>query len=253
MRHVLGAIRWGVISAINQRGFVLRDAEPTVSFTFDDFPRSALLVGGAILKSYGACATYYASMGLMNQVNDMGQHFFAEDLQALLRAGHELGSHTFSHLSCRAVSLPDFQADVTRGRQAVVQATGIRDAHHFSYPYGHVTIRGKQRVGVGASSCRGIVPGVNESPVDLNLLRANRLYSRSFDMNFIDQLFDANDRSRGWLIFYTHDVSERPSGFGCKPRELESVVELAVKRRNRILPVGQVISGASGHRMELML
>jgi peptidoglycan/xylan/chitin deacetylase (PgdA/CDA1 family) len=242
IRHALGTIRWRTISAISRREFALPAAGPTVSFTFDDFPRSALTVGGAILKSCGACGTYYAALGLMNKINDLGQQFCTEDLQTLLRAGHELGSHTLSHISCRSVSLPDFLADARKGKQAVEQITGIRDAHHFSYPYGHATLRAKQRIGASVSSCRGIVPGINESPVDLNLLRANRLYSWSFDLDSIDQLLKANERCRGWLIFYTHDISETPSPFGCKPGEFESAVKLAVTRRARIVPVGKAIS-----------
>jgi peptidoglycan/xylan/chitin deacetylase (PgdA/CDA1 family) len=114
IRGALGAIRWQAISFRGRRAFRSQDSEPTVSFTFDDFPRSALHVGGAILKSYGACGTYYAAMGLMDKVNRLGEHFSAGDLKQLLVDGHELGSHTFSHLSARAADVPDFDADVRK-------------------------------------------------------------------------------------------------------------------------------------------
>jgi hypothetical protein len=81
--------------------------------------------------------------------------------------------------------------------------------------------------------------------VDLNLLRANSLYSSSFDLDSIDRLIKENGRRRGWLIFYTHDISEQPSAFGCRPGEFESVVKLAVKTRARIMPVGQAVLGAA--------
>jgi peptidoglycan/xylan/chitin deacetylase (PgdA/CDA1 family) len=243
IRDVLGAMRWATISTISRREFTLPSSGPIVSFTFDDFPRSALTVGGAILKTCGAYGTYYAALGLMNTINDLGQHFLAEDLQTLVNAGHELGSHTLNHLSCRTVSLPKFQADTTKGKQAVEQITGIRDSHHFSYPYGHATLWAKPRIGTSVSSCRGIVPGINESPVDLNLLRANSLYSRSFDLDSIARLLKANTRCRGWLIFYTHDISENPSPFGCKPNEFESAIKIAVKSGARVVPVGKAIAG----------
>ena len=35
-----------------------------VSFTFDDFPRSAWSNGGAVLEEYDVRGTYYAAMGL---------------------------------------------------------------------------------------------------------------------------------------------------------------------------------------------
>ena len=34
-----------------------KSASALVSFTFDDFPRSAWTVGGPILKQHGVCAT----------------------------------------------------------------------------------------------------------------------------------------------------------------------------------------------------
>jgi peptidoglycan/xylan/chitin deacetylase (PgdA/CDA1 family) len=242
VRQFLGSIRWGAISAVSRREVHVHG--PIVSFTFDDFPQSALHLGGAILKKYGASGTFYASVGLMDTVNGLGLHFSADDLQSLLRDGHELGSHTFSHLSCRSTSLRSFEANAIRGKEAVERVTGTRDAHQFSYPYGHVTLLAKKKIGAGVSSCRGIVPGINKSPVDLNLLRANRLYSWSFDLGSIDQLLRANEQNRGWVIFYTHDISDNPSRFGCRPSEFESVVKLTVETRASILSVGQAISSS---------
>jgi peptidoglycan/xylan/chitin deacetylase (PgdA/CDA1 family) len=244
VRHFLGRIRAAAISGVCRRDFRLPEAVPTVSFSFDDFPQSALHVGGSILKSYGACGTFYAAMGLMGQVNALGQQFCAADLQNLLQDGHELGSHTFGHLSCRSASLNGFEADVLKGKSAVEQETGGGYPHQFSYPFGHVTLRAKKRIGGWVSSCRGIVPGINESPVDLNLLRANSLYSRCPDPARIEMLLELNERRRGWLIFYTHDVSDSPSPFGCTPGEFESVVRLAVKRRAKVLPIGQALLSA---------
>ena len=197
------------------------------------------------MKNYGVCGTYYAAMGLMDQVNGLGRQFSAEDLAILLRDGHELGSHTFDHLSCRSSSFRDFQANVMKGMKAVDHLTGEGLPHQFSYPSGHVTFQAKRRIGAHFSSCRGIISGINESPVDLNLLRANSLYSCCFDLDVIDRLFETNEKCKGWLIFYTHDISENPSSFGCKPGEFESVVKLAVKRQVAILPVGQAILGAT--------
>ncbi len=245
MPYFLKRIRWRALDAFNRRDFNLNGAGPIVSFTFDDFPQSALHIGGCILNSYGACGTYYASMGLMNQVNDLGRHFSAVDLEDLIRDGHELGCHTFDHLSCRTSSFLDFQANVVKGMKAVDQLMGGGMLHQFSYPYGDATFQAKRRIGENFSSCRGIIPGINESPVDLNLLRANYIYSYCFDIDAIDRLFEANQRCKGWLIFYTHDISETPSSFGCKPGEFESVVKLAVRKKNTILPVGQVLLGAS--------
>jgi peptidoglycan/xylan/chitin deacetylase (PgdA/CDA1 family) len=202
-------------------------------------------VGGDILKSYGVRGTYYAAMGLMGTSSPkMGPYFGAGELETLLEGGHELGSHTFSHLSCRAVVLSDFEADVMKGKEAVERISGAAASHPFSYPYGHARWRAKGVIGARLASCRGIFPGINTSPVDLNLLRANSLYSWSFGLEAVRRLIEQNSEQRGWLIFYTHDLSDRPSDFGCTPAQFESVVKLAAGAA-RVLPVGQVAGNPS--------
>ncbi len=62
-----------------------------------------------------------------------------------------------------------------KGRAAVEEMTPQSTAN-FAYPYGHVTLQTKRGLGPGLSSSRGIFPGLNGPEVDLNLLRANRLY-----------------------------------------------------------------------------
>ena len=231
--------------AVHRREVSLSDSTPIVSFTFDDFPRSAVQVGGAILKSYGVRGTYYAAMGLMDHVNALGQHFSAADIETVLRDGHELGSHTFSHVSCRALTLGQFEQEADRGKGTVERVSGPGLAHHFSYPYGHVTHRAKPRIGSMMSSCRGIIPGVNASPLDLNLLRANSLYSKGFDPGTIDRLIRLNVEKAGWLIFYTHDISNSPSAYGCTAAEFESVVRLATKGGGLVLPVREAVCRAN--------
>ena len=53
----------------------MRNAQPLISFTFDDFPRSALTVGGEILERHGARGTYYASLGVMGKYEAAGLMF----------------------------------------------------------------------------------------------------------------------------------------------------------------------------------
>src|SRR5438046_156889 len=75
-----------------RRPFAINGEGPLISFSFDDFPRSALYVGGAILQRFGLTGTYYASLGLMGQQSPTGTMFLLEDLKTLLDQGHELRS-----------------------------------------------------------------------------------------------------------------------------------------------------------------
>jgi len=243
LRSELGKARQRLLCTVHFRPMALANQGPVVSFCFDDFPRTAYAVGGAILTTFGARGTYYAAPGLMNTQNELGDQFTQEDLDSLLADGHELGCHTFSHVSCRGLPLRTFEHDVQKGRNAIREMTG-RDPVNFAYPFGHVTVAAKQRIGIYMGSCRGIYAGVNGPTADLNLLRANSLYGDIDRLREIESLFAENTQRQGWLIFYTHDVRREPSRFGCTPALLESTASYAVKQGYRIVPVEQVIAGA---------
>src|SRR5262249_50236482 len=81
----------------SRRPIDIKTDHPIISFTFDDFPQSALQTGGAILKKSGAVGTYYAAFGLMAKTAPTGFIFTAADLAELQKQGHELGCHTFAH------------------------------------------------------------------------------------------------------------------------------------------------------------
>src|ERR1700730_7651334 len=89
----------------------MHNSQPIVSFTFDDFPRSALLTGGRILAKRGWEGTFYTSFGLMEKVAPTGQIFSLKDLEFLGR--HELGCHTFDHCDAWETPSADFDEAIT--------------------------------------------------------------------------------------------------------------------------------------------
>ena len=238
----LGFLRRQVISRFFSRRVPLVDRGPFVSFCFDDFPRTALTTGGRILKNLGVAGSYYVAAGLMNKVNDLGEQFHREDLDAALSDGHELASHTFSHISCRSVSASTFLEDVQKGRLALEQLTGKPDSGNFAFPFGDFTLNAKRLVGADAVSCRSTWKGFNGPDVDLNLLRANSLYGGREECALVRKLILDNERKKSWLIFYSHDVQDTPSRFGCAPALLEFAVSCALQIRTCILTVAEVVA-----------
>lgn len=250
IRSTISALRHRVIAAAHQRTAEWGARGPVVSFTFDDFPRTALLSGGAILQAHGLRGTYYTAMGMMNTVNHLGDQFRPEDLDALLRDGHELASHTFHHVSARRISAAKFREDTNEGQRAIRKLTGQSGSTSFAYPYGQVTVAVKKAIGADVSCARGIWAGVNGPVVDLNLLRANSLYGDLSHLAAARNLILENERQRGWLIFYTHDVQATPSPYGCTPELLDAVVQFAAQGDARILTVADVVSELTAGRRD---
>jgi len=247
VRSQLGDVRRTFLAGLYRRTVSLATNGPIITFSFDDFPRTALTAGAPILEEFGARATYYVAMSLVNSTNDLGQQFRPDDLSAALDRGHELASHTFSHLSARQVSYDVFKDDVERGEWAIRQKTGALVPGNFAFPYGDVTLIAKNKLGPKFMSCRGTFGGLNGPDIDLNLLRANRLYG---DLDCVDaakRLILENAEKRHWLIFYSHDVANRPSPFGCTPRLLERVCSFAATHGARFMTVAQVMEDLGQH------
>jgi peptidoglycan/xylan/chitin deacetylase (PgdA/CDA1 family) len=257
LRSLAGTARRGVLSKLYRKPVPLRDCGPIVSFTFDDFPRTALTVGGPILERYGARGTYYTAMGLMNMdltktgpmktSSEVGDQFRREDLETLLEHGHELASHTFTHISSRSVSRATFCQDVSKGIDALKKSTG-EVAANFAYPFGDVALTSKRALQPGArnnpgvTSARGIIPGLNGPEIDLSLLRANSLYGDVDRASRAEELIAENMIRKTWLIFYTHDVSPNPSPYGCTPELLEAAISCAARSASRILTVREALA-----------
>jgi peptidoglycan/xylan/chitin deacetylase (PgdA/CDA1 family) len=244
MRQTASAMRRQILTAVHRRPKPLPVGGPLYSFTFDDFPRTALTIGGRVLKLYGAHGTYYTAPALMGKTTEVGEQFGRGDLDELVQEGHELASHTYSHISCRLMPATRYREEVRRGQASIGSLTGLQGPHSFAFPFGDVTMRCKAAVGQIVSSARSVWDGVNAPTVDLNLLLANRLYGGDEAKPRVRALIQENEERGGWLIFVTHDVQSTPSRYGCKPDLLEYAVWLA-SRRGTIRTVTEVTSAIS--------
>jgi peptidoglycan/xylan/chitin deacetylase (PgdA/CDA1 family) len=220
-----------------RRPFEIRAWPPVISFTFDDFPRSALHQGGEILRRYGLAGTYYVSLGLLDTETPSGLACGREDLRRLLEDGHELGCHTFDHCDAWATSPDAFESSIIENAAALRQMIPRATFRTFSYPMSPPRPSIKQRTAAQFSCCRGGGQTFNAGTIDLNYLRAYFLEKAKGNPKAVELAIDANRRHLGWLILATHDVCDDPSPFGCTPAFFEEIVKYAVASGARILPV----------------
>ena len=250
-----------------KRQLVVNTRVPLVSFTFDDFPRSAFLEAGSILSRHGARGTYYASLGLMGKQSPMGTMFEAGDLKELLDLGHELGCHTFGH--CHSLNTPPsiYGRAIVENQKALSELLPGTKLQTFAYPYSAPAVAVKRVASRHFLCCRGgglragrYFPRAggqtfNSGVTDLNLLCAFFLEQSRENPEAVKRLIDQNAQARGWLVFATHDVCERPSRFGCTPDFFEQVVQWSLESGARLLPVVEALEElkASHPKQEGML
>lgn len=212
-----------------------------VTFTFDDYPRSALENGGAVLEGEGVRGTFYGSLGLASTEAPTGPIGSVEELVSCTQHGHELGCHTFAHLRCSTTPTELFMADIKRNATTCAAAASVM-MRNFAYPFGSMKLSSKSAIMTIYDSARANVWGVNRHTIDLGFLLAVPIYSflgKRVWQRFLDDI----QRTPGWLIFYTHDVAMGPTRFGCTPADLLQVVKAAKSAGADILTINEALSG----------
>ena len=224
-----------------QRPFALPPGPPIISFTFDDFPRSALLAAGTVLEASGAAGTYFCCHGLMGQTTPTGEIFRADDLPYFLSHGHELGCHTFHHYPAWDTDPSTYELSVADNASALAPFARPRMLQTHSYPISYPRPGTKRRLGRRFRGCRGGGQTYNHGSIDLNYLNSFFLEQSHDDIGAIERIIATNAEAGGWLVFSTHDVCESPTQFGCTPAFFEEVVNKSVRSGARILAMSAAL------------
>ena len=255
-RKLIGFTQRRLARHLAKRCQVLQPGRAVISFSFDDFPRSALAIGGDILRRHGVVGTYYVSLGLAGTQQPTGTMFQREDLSQLIRDGHELGCHTFSHCDAWQTRPADFEAAIVKNREAlqvllstVEFETLFAEFKTLSYPINSPRPQTKRIAARHFACCRGGGQGINVGKTDLNNLNAFFLEQSRDDPGRVKQIIAENAHEKGWLIFATHDVTPDPTRFGCTPAFFEAVVQAAVESGAVILPVFRAFEQLLGDTM----
>lgn len=224
--------------------FTLRNQQPIVSFTFDDFPESAASTGVPILDRYDAKATFYVAGGEVDKWSGHWQGARAETIVDLHRRGHEIACHTFSHVRTPDLDAKRLAREIEENRRYLLGLDPSMRIENFAYPYGLGSVSRKNQLARTFQSSRGIIPGINSGTVDLQYLRSTPLINGLIDGDSVDRALDELAVGNGWLIFYGHDVAAEPSPFGCTPELLRHALDAAAKRNIAIETVASALRAA---------
>ncbi len=224
----------------------LKGGQPMVSFTFDDIPMSAATVGAPMLEEVGGRGTFYVAGGLVDKPNNHSEGIDPDGIVKLRRDGHEIGCHTFSHRRAIDLDATAMAAEIAQNRRFLEGLDASIQLENFAYPYGLATVARKRQLTNSFHSARGILPGVNSGTIDLQFLRSTPLIDKDIDRAGIDRVFDEAAATGGWLIFYTHDVADTPSPWGCTPGLLRRALDAATRRNMPMVSVAEALRRAGG-------
>lgn len=121
--------------------------EPSLTFTFDDGTRSGL-AAAEILSEVGASACFFLCPSIVGETDPEKLDAFCRgrlftppvpfmawrDVEALLKAGHEIGGHTQTHANLGALSGAALDEEIGGSFQALAARVG--PVRHFAWPFG---------------------------------------------------------------------------------------------------------------------
>lgn len=234
------ADRW-LARRVERRVLPLGQGAGVLSISFDDAPASACRLGRQLLEDEGARGTWYIAGGLTDQL-EQGQLCHAvTDLQALAEGGHELGCHTFSHRPCAQLHPHELHEEIRRNADFFTRVVGVPAPRHFSFPLGDYGLLSRHLAAAHFDSLRLTRPGIHRGQADLNGLQAQALYGDGMAAHALQALIEQTAASGGWLILYTHAVTEPAVRWGCTPTQLKQALRWARQLGCDILPVGQAV------------
>lgn len=216
-----------------------------ISFTFDDVPDSALYRGAEILERYGLHGTFYIAGSLVG-TQETDRRLIDEDgVRELAERGHEIGCHTYSHKNIATLDQQQLQLDIAENRSFLQRVLGLKgrlpEKLNFAYPYNAVSYPLYKRLARSYRSCRAGENRINRGAVCPQMLYGMEIDQSEGNQERLKREIDAVKAQPGWLIFFTHDISDNPSPYGCTPHNFEQLVQYARDSGCEILTVDQAL------------
>ncbi|MFK0686338.1 polysaccharide deacetylase family protein [Ochrobactrum sp. BD67] len=221
----------------------LPENERIITFTFDDVPDTAQCTGAAILEKYGVRGTFYIAGNLVGTKETKRNLITQEGCRKLVERGHELGCHTYSHLNVPYVSAQEIAADLDRNTAYLDAFEPDRiEPRSFAYPYCASSVMSRRLFADRFATCRGGGNRINRGMIDLAFLQAVEIRQPDDGAARQTRWIDDLSANPGWLVFYTHDISDTPTEFGCRPETFERLVSHAAKSGAAVLSVREALA-----------
>ncbi len=205
-----------------------------VVIEFDDGTASQA-VGADILEKYGFRGTFYVNSGRIGKSGYLGSNY----LHNLQGKGHEIGSHSRSHLDLATLPLNDIETEIREDKKALSSLGLLTD--NFAYPFGSYNDSVKQSLkkygylsgrtvgGIGYGGFRNaesLPPRDTYALETAPSLKANTTYAE------VSRYIEQGQSTGGLLQLVVHRVDYGGSVNSITPEFLDSICRLLKEKES---------------------
>jgi len=209
-----------------------------ISITFDDGLKNHLEVAHPILAKFGLKATFYFVSGLVNR----RKHLSKKDLLHLQNYGHEIGSHSASHISLPGLPEKKLAKEIS-GSKKSLEKMGI-EISTFAYPFGKYDEQSKKLVQLaGYKAARTNFQGFNTADSDRFALRTFNMVRKTEFAEAEKKIQEAREK-KCWVIFCFHQIENGEARWAIAPQMLESICRSVADSRLKCATVRECIEFA---------
>ena len=133
----------------------------------------------------------------------------------VLRRGHEIGCHTFSHLRVCDLDQASLAGEIARNRDYFHALDPAIEIDTLAYPFGYGSFARKSQLKGQFQTCRSIMPGVNagNTPISVGSLPAQVVGNKVHDPEDVAFLRDVRrETHRLDLVGRCRRCRDEPSG-----------------------------------------
>ena len=176
-----------------------------VSVTFDDGVLSQYTLAVPALNERGFKGTFFVITGIID-IETIQNFVTWDEWRNAANQGHEIGSHTKTHLHLPQLALTQMQEEIEEAKVTIDAQITTQKCLTFAYPFGEINDNAKSLIAQAYYiAARGVSSGLNKMPYDFYDMKACE------DTLSVEQMKAKADEAeqRGkWLISNHHSLDE---------------------------------------------
>jgi peptidoglycan/xylan/chitin deacetylase (PgdA/CDA1 family) len=210
-----------------------------LSVTFDDGWASAYTQARPVMAQYGILSTQYIISG---EVGDTSEGYMSKaQVQAMSKAGHEIGSHTISHPELTKITAAMLTTELQNSQTSLQSVVG-KPVTNLASPYGDYNASVITQAKKYYTSHRTVDAGYNsKDSFDAYALRVQNILNTTTPAQVAGWIKQAQ-ADKTWLILVYHDVSTTPDTYDSSIANFKTEMQAVSTSKIPVLTVSQALA-----------